>query len=42
MRVLVRGGTWFLGRQGAERLHERGGGVLVVHRGQAALAASRH
>jgi nucleoside-diphosphate-sugar epimerase len=41
MRVLVRGGTWFLGRQGAERLHERGG-ALVVHRGQAALAASRH
>jgi hypothetical protein len=35
MRVLVLGGTWFLGRRIAERLHERGDAVLVVHRGRA-------
>ncbi|MGH3764701.1 MAG: NAD-dependent epimerase/dehydratase family protein [Pseudonocardiaceae bacterium] len=35
MRVLVLGGTWFLGRRVVERLHERGDCVLVVHRGQA-------
>ncbi len=35
MRVLVLGGTWFLGRRIAERLHERGDTVLVVHRGRA-------
>lgn len=34
MRVLVLGGTWFLGRRVVERLHERGDTVLVVHRGQ--------
>ncbi|TDC45364.1 hypothetical protein E1281_30550 [Actinomadura sp. KC345] len=33
MRVLVLGGTWFLGRRVVERLHERGDEVLVVHRG---------
>jgi hypothetical protein len=32
---LVLGGTWFLGRRIAERLHERGDAVLVVHRGRA-------
>lgn len=35
MRVLVLGGTWFLGRRITERLHERGDAVLVVHRGRA-------
>jgi nucleoside-diphosphate-sugar epimerase len=35
MRVLVLGGTWFLGRRIVERLHERGDAVLVVHRGRA-------
>jgi len=34
MRVLVLGGTWFLGRRVVERLHERGDEVLVVHRGR--------
>ncbi|MGH3693524.1 MAG: NAD-dependent epimerase/dehydratase family protein [Pseudonocardiaceae bacterium] len=34
MRVLVPGGTWFLGRRVVERLHERGDSVLVVHRGR--------
>lgn len=35
MRVLVLGGTWFLGRRVVERLHARGDEVLVVHRGRA-------
>lgn len=34
MRVLVIGGTWFLGRRIVERLRERGDEVLVVHRGR--------
>lgn len=34
MRVLVLGGTWFLGRRIVERLHERGDEVMVVHRGR--------
>lgn len=34
MRVLVIGGTRFLGRRIVERLHERGDEVLVVHRGR--------
>lgn len=34
MRVLVLGGTWFLGRRVAERLHARGDEVLVAHRGR--------
>ncbi|MBV8540134.1 MAG: NAD-dependent epimerase/dehydratase family protein [Pseudonocardiales bacterium] len=34
MRVLVLGGTSFLGRRVVERLHERGDQVLVVHRGR--------
>lgn len=34
MRVLVIGGTWFLGRRVVERLYERGDCVLVVHRGR--------
>lgn len=34
MRVLVLGGTWFVGRRIVERLHERGDEVLVVHRGR--------
>ncbi|NME81124.1 NAD-dependent epimerase/dehydratase family protein [Rhodococcus sp. 105337] len=33
MRVLVLGGTTFIGRRIVERLHERGDRVLVVHRG---------
>lgn len=33
MRVLVLGGTAFIGRRIVERLHERGDQVLVVHRG---------
>lgn len=33
MRVLVLGGTTFIGRRVVERLHERGDQVLVVHRG---------
>lgn len=36
MRVLVLGGTWFVGRRIVERLHERGDEVLVVHRGRSA------
>ncbi|MQA06491.1 MAG: hypothetical protein GEV07_28530 [Streptosporangiales bacterium] len=36
MRVLVLGGTWFLGRRIVERLHLRGDEVLVVHRGRSA------
>ncbi|WP_461143202.1 NAD-dependent epimerase/dehydratase family protein [Salinifilum aidingensis] len=36
MRVLVLGGTWFVGRRVVERLHERGDEVLVVHRGRSA------
>ena len=35
MRVVVLGGTWFLGRRVVERLHARGDEVLVVHRGRA-------
>ena len=34
MRVLVLGGTSFIGRRVVERLHECGDQVLVVHRGQ--------
>lgn len=34
MRVLVLGGTTFLGRRVVERLHDRGDEVLVVHRGE--------
>ncbi|WP_156993770.1 NAD-dependent epimerase/dehydratase family protein [Pseudonocardia acaciae] len=34
MRVLVVGGTWFVGRRMVERLHERGDQVLAVHRGR--------
>lgn len=34
MRVMVLGGTCFLGRYVVERLHERGDEVLVVHRGR--------
>ncbi|PSL01609.1 nucleoside-diphosphate-sugar epimerase [Haloactinopolyspora alba] len=34
MRILVLGGTWFIGRRIVERLHERGDDVLVVHRGR--------
>lgn len=34
MRVLVLGGTTFIGRRVVERLHERGDQVLVVHRGR--------
>jgi nucleoside-diphosphate-sugar epimerase len=33
VRVLVLGGTGFIGRRIVERLHERGDDVLVVHRG---------
>ncbi|TDE32908.1 hypothetical protein E1295_38845 [Nonomuraea mesophila] len=33
MRVLILGGTWFLGRRTAERLAERGDQILLVHRG---------
>ncbi|WP_162144859.1 NAD-dependent epimerase/dehydratase family protein [Arthrobacter castelli] len=33
MRVLVLGGTSFIGRRVVERLHERGDQLLVVHRG---------
>lgn len=33
VRVLVLGGTGFIGRRIVERLHERGDEVLVVHRG---------
>ncbi|MEF3122572.1 NAD-dependent epimerase/dehydratase family protein [Kocuria flava] len=33
MRVLVLGGTTFIGRRVVERLHARGDRVLVVHRG---------
>jgi len=32
MRVLVLGGTTFIGRRVVERLHGRGDAVLVVHR----------
>ncbi|WP_146615642.1 NAD-dependent epimerase/dehydratase family protein [Nonomuraea aridisoli] len=35
MRVLILGGTWFLGRRIAERLAERGDQVLIAHRGSA-------
>lgn len=34
MRVLVLGGTTFIGRRVVERLHARGDQVLVVHRGR--------
>lgn len=34
MRVVVLGGTRFIGRRVVERLHERGDSVLVVHRGR--------
>lgn len=34
MRVLILGGTAFIGRRVVERLHERGDDVLVVHRGR--------
>lgn len=34
MRVMVLGGTCFLGRYVVERLHERGDEVLVIHRGR--------
>lgn len=34
MRVLVLGGTRFLGRRIVERLHQRGDELLVVHRGR--------
>jgi nucleoside-diphosphate-sugar epimerase len=33
VRVLVLGGTVFIGRRIVERLRERGDEVLVVHRG---------
>ncbi|MGP3955956.1 hypothetical protein ACTWPT_08160 [Nonomuraea sp. 3N208] len=33
MRVLLLGGTWFLGRRVAERLVERGDQILLAHRG---------
>jgi len=33
-RVLVLGGTWFLGRRIVEKLHRRGDEVLLVHRGR--------
>lgn len=36
MRVLVLGGTRFIGRRIVERLHDRGDQVLVAHRGAAA------
>lgn len=39
MRVLVLGGTWFLGRRVVERLYKRGDSVLVVHRGRSEPAA---
>jgi nucleoside-diphosphate-sugar epimerase len=45
MRVLVLGGTRFIGRRITERLVERGGDVLVVHRGSSwpeAWVAVRH
>lgn len=34
MRILVLGGTGFVGRRIVERLHDRGDDVLVVHRGR--------
>ncbi len=34
MRVLVLGGTRFIGRRVVERLHDRGDDVLVAHRGE--------
>jgi nucleoside-diphosphate-sugar epimerase len=34
MRVVVLGGTRFIGRRVVERLHERGDEVLIVHRGR--------
>lgn len=34
MRVIVLGGTWFIGRRVVERLRARGDDVLVVHRGR--------
>ena len=36
VRVLVLGGTGFVGRRIVERLHERGDEVVVVHRGRSA------
>lgn len=38
MKVLVLGGTKFIGRRVVERLHDRGDQVLVVHRGHHDLA----
>ncbi|MGW3350004.1 hypothetical protein ACWDA3_42465 [Nonomuraea rubra] len=38
MRVLLLGGTWFLGRRVAERLAARGDELLLAHRGSARSA----
>lgn len=45
MRVLVLGGTWFLGKRIVERLHARGDEMLLVHRGRSeppSLAPVQH